>query len=111
MGLGKTITCVSLIAATLKSALEFGSRQPEKPPPPPKLLDEPYLSAGHFSSAVWGMPETRAEQPSLSKGKGKRQRNRTSLPQNTHAPAESRRTAGPLLSPVPFLPSLTGKIS
>ena len=71
MGLGKTITCVSLIAATLKSAQEFGSRQPEKPPVPPKALDEPYLSASHFSGAVWGMPEMRAEHASSSKGKGK----------------------------------------
>lgn len=73
MGLGKTITCVSLIAATLKSAREFGSRQPEKPPPPPKVkaLDETYLSASHFSGVVWGMPEMRAEQASSSKGKGK----------------------------------------
>lgn len=71
MGLGKTITCVSLIAATLKSAQEFGSRQPEKPPQPAKGLDEPYLSASHFSGAVWGMPEIRAEQTSSSKGKGK----------------------------------------
>ena len=71
MGLGKTITCVSLIAATLKPAREFGSGQPEKPPPPPKLLEDPYLSAGHFSGAVWGMPEMRAEHTSSSKGKGK----------------------------------------
>lgn len=71
MGLGKTITCVSLIAATLKSAQEFGSRQPEKPPVPPKAFNESYLSASHFSGAVWGMPEMRAEHPSSSKGKGK----------------------------------------
>jgi len=71
MGLGKTITSVSLIAATLESAREFGSRQPEKPPPPPKSLDEPYLSASHFSGAVFGMPDIRAEHASSSKGKGK----------------------------------------
>ena len=71
MGLGKTITCVSLIAATLESAHEFGSRQPEKPPPPPKAPDDPYLSVSQFSGAVWGMPEVRADQPSSSKSKGK----------------------------------------
>lgn len=71
MGLGKTITCVALIAATLQSAWEFGSRQPEKPPPLPKALDELYLSPSHFSGAVWGMPEMRAEPASSSKGKGK----------------------------------------
>ena len=71
MGLGKTITCVSLIAATLESAQEFGSRQPEKPPPPPKAEDELYLSASHFSGAVWGMPEMRTDHPPSSKGKGK----------------------------------------
>lgn len=71
MGLGKTITCVSLIAATLKSAQEFASRQPEKPSPPPKSLDEPYLSANHFSGAVWNMPEMRAEHAPPPKGKGK----------------------------------------
>ena len=71
MGLGKTITCVSLIAATLKSAQEFGSKQFEKPPPPPKAPEEQYLSASHFSGAVWGMPEVRADHASSSKGKGK----------------------------------------
>ena len=71
MGLGKTITCVSLIAATLQSAREFGLRQPERPPPPTKVPDESYLSASHFSGAVWGMPEVRPEQSSSSKGKGK----------------------------------------
>ena len=71
MGLGKTITCVSLIAATLRSAQEFGSRKPEKPPSLQKVSDESYLSASHFSGAVWGMPEMRAEHPSSSKGKGK----------------------------------------
>jgi len=71
MGLGKTITCISLIAATLKSAQEFGSRQPEKPPPRPRAPDEPYLSASHFSGAVWAMPEIRAEHTTSSKGKGK----------------------------------------
>jgi SWI/SNF-related matrix-associated actin-dependent regulator of chromatin subfamily A3 len=79
MGLGKTITCVSLIAATLKSAQEFGSRQPEKPPTPPKTQDESYLSASHFSGAVWGMPDIRAEHAPSSKGKGKATREQDKL--------------------------------
>ena len=45
MGLGKTITCVSLIAATLQSARDFAA-QPLDPP------------ASHFAGSVFGMPHT-----------------------------------------------------
>lgn len=59
MGLGKTITCVSLIACTLSSAREF-SEQPLLQIPKPPLehrSSEPSLNASHFSGMVWGMPD------------------------------------------------------
>lgn len=58
MGLGKTITCVSLIAATLDSALNFASSPLPAPPPPPHRESDPTLNASHFSGSVWGMPDS-----------------------------------------------------
>lgn len=55
MGLGKTITCVSLIAATLTSAKEFAA-VPSEPPSPSRGGSEP-LQASHFAGSVWGMPD------------------------------------------------------
>jgi SWI/SNF-related matrix-associated actin-dependent regulator of chromatin subfamily A3 len=61
MGLGKTITCVSLIASTLESAKEF-AKEPLIPPtpPPPSIpnIGELDLQPSHFAGAVWGMPPT-----------------------------------------------------
>ena len=58
MGLGKTITCVSLIAATLDSASQFSASPIERPPPPPPDRgSDPSLSASHFSGSIWGMPD------------------------------------------------------
>jgi SWI/SNF-related matrix-associated actin-dependent regulator of chromatin subfamily A3 len=51
MGLGKTITCLSLIAATLASAQAFAVSPIEMPSPP---SFKP--SASNFSGSVWGMP-------------------------------------------------------
>lgn len=68
MGLGKTITCVSLIAATLDSALAFAtSPLPPLPALPDRAFLEDTLSAAHFSGSVWGMPSA----PDSAKGKGK----------------------------------------
>jgi SWI/SNF-related matrix-associated actin-dependent regulator of chromatin subfamily A3 len=68
MGLGKTISCVALIAATLPSAQNFATTplDPPQPPSPP----EPALSAEHFAGSVWGMPAMPLE-PTSSKGKAK----------------------------------------
>lgn len=59
MGLGKTITCVSLIAATLSTAQQFSTTP--LPPPTKSPLDEEIastsLSASHFVGGVWGMPD------------------------------------------------------
>lgn len=61
MGLGKTITCVSLIAATLHSAKRF-SEEPLIPVIPPQTsipnIESLDLQASHFTGAVWGMPPT-----------------------------------------------------
>ncbi|KAF5352754.1 hypothetical protein D9756_006061 [Leucocoprinus leucothites] len=56
MGLGKTITCVSLIAATLQSAKSFAAQPLEQPQQPPKKPQHP--NAAQFAGAVWGMPES-----------------------------------------------------
>ena len=68
MGLGKTITCVSLIAATLDAARAFAtSPLPPLPSPPDRNFFEDPLSAAHFSGSVWGMPSA----SDCGKGKGK----------------------------------------
>lgn len=62
MGLGKTISCVSLVAATLTQARDFG-KLPLDPPPPLAHLEAssaPFLQASHFQGAVWGMPAAAA---------------------------------------------------
>jgi SWI/SNF-related matrix-associated actin-dependent regulator of chromatin subfamily A3 len=64
MGLGKTITCVSLIAATLDSAKAFASSPLEKPPPP-QSQDHP--NASHFAGSVWNMPSIEAGTSQKSK--------------------------------------------
>lgn len=53
MGLGKTITCVSLIAATLGSARTFAAT-PLELPIPPQNVD--FVDPSHFAGSVWGMP-------------------------------------------------------
>jgi SWI/SNF-related matrix-associated actin-dependent regulator of chromatin subfamily A3 len=57
MGLGKTITCVSLIAATLKSAQEFAASPLQMNRRPACGNGESRLTATHFSGSVWGMPD------------------------------------------------------
>jgi SWI/SNF-related matrix-associated actin-dependent regulator of chromatin subfamily A3 len=75
MGLGKTITCVSLIAATLDSARAFAAEPLPLPPPPPPRHAEPMLNAAHFAGAVWGMPDLNLSSPSapMSKSSAKAQ--------------------------------------
>ena len=72
MGLGKTITTVSLIAATLSSAQAFEAA-PVIRPKPPLTHCESNLSAEHFADRVWGMPSPSASTQSitLTKAKGK----------------------------------------
>ena len=84
MGLGKTITCVSLIASTLEKAREF-SQQPLPLPPRPPLEhhnSEPSLSASHFAGSVWGMPDTSAVNDVMSakqKAKAEKERERLEI--------------------------------
>ena len=71
MGLGKTITCVSLIAATLRSARAFAETPLTPPPTPPPTHHDP-LMASHFQGSVWGIPPPSIEpHGSSSKSKGK----------------------------------------
>jgi SWI/SNF-related matrix-associated actin-dependent regulator of chromatin subfamily A3 len=70
MGLGKTITCVSLIAATLNSARSFASSPLDRVQTPPDRGQDPFLSASHFASSVWGMPDT-PDFPTSAKAKAK----------------------------------------
>ena len=72
MGLGKTITCVSLIAATLQSAREFALSPlaPIPPRPEPGSADRT-ITAAHFAGSVWGMPDVAESSISSAKGKAK----------------------------------------
>ena len=76
MGLGKTISCVSLVAATLHRAKEFG-QQPLERGTPPRIASgsSSAVPASHFAGRVWGMPEVKAETPvfggSIKDGKKK----------------------------------------
>src|SRR6266702_419660 len=73
MGLGKTITTVSLIAATLSSAQAFEAAPLIPPKPPNPTHCESGLSAEHFAGRVWGMPPPSTSTLSITttKAKGK----------------------------------------
>lgn len=60
MGLGKSLTIVSLIASTLGSARKFEIKPIECPDPATLDADAtvPAIEANHFSGAVFGMPST-----------------------------------------------------
>jgi SWI/SNF-related matrix-associated actin-dependent regulator of chromatin subfamily A3 len=71
MGLGKTITCLALISATMDAAASFANTPLELPPPPsPRAGSEPPLSADHFLGSVWGMPGA-SESGNSAKAKAK----------------------------------------
>jgi SWI/SNF-related matrix-associated actin-dependent regulator of chromatin subfamily A3 len=74
MGLGKTITCVALIAATLASAQSFASSGIETIPPPPDGRHCEPLNAAHFAGSVWDMPDVSDVGPSSAKAKAKASR-------------------------------------
>ena len=90
MGLGKTITCVSLIAATLSSSVEFASSPLDKVPPPPPLPDGP--DASHFSGAVWGLPESSQSAKAKAKEEKLRERLETEYARSCRIKAKSRAT-------------------
>ena len=71
MGLGKTITSVSLIAATLQAAKDFEAVPLAPPKPPIPVRHESDLTAEHFSGSVWGMPSPSASGSSLAASKAK----------------------------------------
>ena len=66
MGLGKTIACVSLIAATLNSAQIFAASSQDIPSPPSSADS---LDASHFAGSVWGMPTPEAGTSQKAKAK------------------------------------------
>ncbi len=70
MGLGKTITSVSLIAATLQAAKAFETVPLVPPKPPIPVHYDSDLTAEHFSGRVWGMPSPPAS-TSSAKAKAK----------------------------------------
>jgi SWI/SNF-related matrix-associated actin-dependent regulator of chromatin subfamily A3 len=69
MGLGKTVTCVSLIGATLNSSVAFASSPLDSVPPPPSRTYA--LNADHFAGSVWGMPESSQGSSSSKSAKAK----------------------------------------
>lgn len=70
MGLGKTITCVSLIAGTLASGHAFAAT-PSQSASPPSPYNCDNLKSSHFAGSVWGMPEAPEPGPTSAKGKAK----------------------------------------
>src|SRR6266540_3806110 len=74
MGLGKTITCVSLIGDTLNSSMAFAASPLDSVPPP--LLRTGSLTADHFANCVWGMPSTSnmSKNSAAAKAKAKAER-------------------------------------
>jgi len=71
MGLGKTISTVSLIAVTLRAAKAFEVVPLVPPVPPPPLPQESDLTAEHFAGSVWGMPAPSTSSVSTAKAKAK----------------------------------------
>jgi SWI/SNF-related matrix-associated actin-dependent regulator of chromatin subfamily A3 len=74
MGLGKTITSVSLIAATLQAAKAFEAVPLVPPKPPIFAHQDSDLTAEHFADRVWGMPSPSTSTPSSAKAKAKEAR-------------------------------------
>jgi SNF2 family DNA or RNA helicase len=70
MGLGKTITCVSLMAATIQSARAFAASPLTIEKPNPDGFNQP--DAAHFSGRVWGMPEIDPNMSAKNKAKAQR---------------------------------------
>ncbi len=71
MGLGKTITSVSLIAATLQAAKAFEAVPLVPPIPPIPVHHDSDLTAEHFAGRVWGMPSPSVSTSSSAKAKAK----------------------------------------
>jgi SNF2 family DNA or RNA helicase len=76
MGLGKTLSIVSLIASTLRSARKFGGGEVSRPDSDDSDSDDedPDLSPSHFGGAVFGMPDTNSDGGSSVNGGHKRKR-------------------------------------
>lgn len=75
MGLGKTITCLALIATTLPTARVFSQLPlPELPrPPSDHLHSEGDVSASDFAGSVWGMPDVTATVSNAKKKKAQKE--------------------------------------
>ena len=90
MGLGKTITCVSLIAATLSSSAEFALSPLDKAPLPPPLPEGP--DSSHFAGAVWNMPESSQSAKAKAKEEKLRERLEAEYARSCRIKAKSRAT-------------------
>jgi SWI/SNF-related matrix-associated actin-dependent regulator of chromatin subfamily A3 len=69
MGLGKTITCVSLMGATLNSSIAFAASPLDTISPPSSRVEK--LEPDHFAGSVWGMPDTSQGSRSSTSSKAK----------------------------------------
>ena len=74
MGLGKTITCVSLLGTTLDSAIAFAASPLDAVPPPSSRVEQ--VEPEHVAGSVWGMADTSqgGGKPSTAKAKAKAER-------------------------------------
>jgi len=87
MGLGKTITCVSLIAATLQSARNFAAQPLDLPP-----RNIRHLSAAHFAGSVFGMPDTSSKGKKAKKAEREHEKTEVEYVRACRIKARSRAT-------------------
>lgn len=78
MGLGKTLTVISMIAATRREAVRWGKSKIEKPSKPGKEEKDDGLSVNEMKTRVFGMPDIESEngtpQPGLASAKSKKRK-------------------------------------
>jgi len=78
MGLGKTLTVISMIAATRREAVKWGKMRLEKPEKPGKEEKDDGLSVNEMKTRVFGMPDVESEngtpQPGTMSSKSKKRK-------------------------------------
>lgn len=98
MGLGKTITCVSLMAATLSSARDFAASSLSYEAP--KFAEPQEPDASHFAGAVWGMPEINSNMSAKEKAKAQRVQDKLEASQARNSRIKTKSRATLILCPL-----------
>lgn len=100
MGLGKTLSIVSLIASTLESARDFASGEVVLPPPPHDVGTTSGksgdLKASHFANKVHGMPQAgtaeNSEAETETNGRSKAKKRKRELEEERQRSSYARRS-------------------